>query len=440
MYRLSFDGVVGRSETPEPERRYEDQGCMDTTMKASRVRYGVVGLALTLAILSYVQRVAISQAAQPISSELHLTKLQMGYVFGAFGLSYAIFEIPMGLMGDRLGVRRVLTQIVLAWSAFTALTGAAWNLGSLWVVRFLFGAGEAGCFPNLTRMLSAWLPLHERVKAQALMWAFARWGGAATPPLALAAITLFGWRLSFVAFAALGVIWCAAFLLWFKNDPAEHRSVNAAELAMLENSRSLVTHQGEDNWVRVLLHPKIALLIVQYFCFSFVWYFYVTWLPLYLTEARGQSPHAAAAYAVLPLLFGGVGSLISGFLPLWLPRRRIALAGFTATAILLFVVAHVKSVAPAMAAMAAASFCSDLTMPISWNACVEIGRRYTATVAATMNMMGNFAGFVAPVVGGIVLQRTHGNWNTLLYIMVASAFVSALCWLFLKPERDEDTQ
>jgi MFS family permease len=361
----------------------------------------------------------------------------MGYVFGAFGLSYALFEIPMGLMGDRLGVRRVLAQIVLAWSVFTALTGAAWNLTSLWIIRFCFGAGEAGCFPNLTRMLSAWLPLSERVKAQALMWAFARWGGALTPPLALAAITLFGWRWSFVAFAALGLIWCAAFLAWFKNDPADHATVNAAELELLQASRSLVTQEGEESWLRVLLDRKIALLVIQYFCFSFVWYFYVTWLPLYLTEARGQSPHAAAAYAVLPLLFGGVGSLLSGFLPLWVPRRWLALAGFTATALLLLLVTHLKSVAPAMAAMAAASFCSDLTMPISWNACVEFGQRYTATVAAAMNMMGNFAGFVAPVLGGVVLQRTHGDWNSLLYIMVAAAFVSAACWLVLKPERRE---
>src|SRR5215475_10475336 len=178
-------------------------------MKASRTRYSVVILAIGLAILSYVQRVAISQAAGPISLDLHLSKQQMGLIFGAFGLSYALFEIPMGLLGDRLGVKRVLVQIVLAWSAFTALTGAAWNVASLYVIRFLFGAGEAGCFPNLTRMLSVWLPARERVKAQSLMWAFTRWGGAATPPLAFLAITWFGWRWAFVGFAALGVVWCA---------------------------------------------------------------------------------------------------------------------------------------------------------------------------------------------------------------------------------------
>src|SRR5579863_5090120 len=178
----------------------------------TRARYFVVLLAISLAVLSYVQRVAISQAAEPIAHDLHLPKQQMGLIFGAFGLSYAIFEIPMGLLGDRLGVKRVLAQIVLAWSAFTALTGAAWNVTSLVVIRFLFGAGEAGCFPNLTRMLSVWLPARERIRAQSLMWAFTRWGGAATPPLTLFCITLFGWRMAFVSFAGLGVLWCVVFL------------------------------------------------------------------------------------------------------------------------------------------------------------------------------------------------------------------------------------
>ena len=111
----------------------------------------------------------------------------------------------MGLMGDKLGVRRVLTQVVLLWSLFTALTGAAWNLVSLLVIRFLFGAGEAGCFPNLTRMLSAWLPLGERVKAQALMWAFGRWGGALAPPVALFVI---------ISLAGAGALWRCRFWVW----------------------------------------------------------------------------------------------------------------------------------------------------------------------------------------------------------------------------------
>src|ERR1700761_493063 len=221
-------------------------------MQASRARYHVVALAIGLAILSYIQRVAISQAAGPISRDLHFNKSDMGLVFGAFGLSYAIFELPMGLLGDRLGVRRVLIQIVLAWSFFTALTGAAWNLVSMYVIRFAFGAGEAGCFPNLTRMLSVWLPARERVRAQSLMWACTRWGGAATPPIVLAIISLFGWRWAFVAFALLGVAWCVVFFAWFKNDPAEHPSANAAERELIVSARNLQVHGAQRNWLSVL--------------------------------------------------------------------------------------------------------------------------------------------------------------------------------------------
>ena len=239
------------------------------------------------------------QAAGPISHDLHLQKAQLGLVFGAFGLSYALFELPAGLLGDRLGVRRVLLRIVLAWSAFTALTGAAWSLSSLCAIRFLFGAGGGGMLPQP-------YPHAERAgcrpgtrNRESLMWAATRWGGAATPPLALAGIALFGWRWAFVAFAAIGVIWCAVFFLWFKDDPAQHagrqcrRKGTARGLAgPHQSSRSGRTH----GWISLLLTPQVFFLILQYFCFSFVWYFYVTWLPTYLREARGQTPGTRSGF------------------------------------------------------------------------------------------------------------------------------------------------
>jgi ACS family glucarate transporter-like MFS transporter len=403
-------------------------------MKPTHARYWVVVLALALAMVMYIQRVAISQAIVPIAADLHLTSAQKGLVLGAFGLSYALFEIPMGLLGDKLGVRRVLGQLVLIWSVFTALTGAAWNLTSLWAVRFLFGAGEAGCFPNLTRMLSAWLPLNERVRAQAVMWAFGRWGGALAPPVAYLAISHLGWRLGFVALAFLGVAWVAFFVPWFRNDPAEHKSVNKAELALLEESRSLVLHDHGMPWYRLLLQKDIAFLGLQYFGFSYTWYFYVTWLPTWLQQAHGLDPAAAAGYAMIPLALGGLGSIVSGFLPLSVPRKYVALGGFFSTAILISIIPSVPGVALPMALMGLASFSSDLTMPISWNTCVEIGKQYTATVSSTMNMLGNFAGFVAPVVFGYILQNTNNNWAAVMYTMSAASAVSALCWFFLEPD------
>jgi ACS family glucarate transporter-like MFS transporter len=402
-------------------------------MRPTHARYWVVLFALTLAMIMYIQRVAISQAIVPMAADLHLNKAQTGLVLSAFGLSYALFEIPMGLLGDKLGVRWVLSQLVLVWSVFTALMGAAWSLTSLWVIRFLFGAGEAGCFPNLTRMLSAWLPLSERVRAQAVMWAFGRWGGALAPPVAFFVIYHFGWRLGFVALAMLGVAWVAAFLPWFRNDPAQHKSVNGAELALLESSRELVLHDRGMPWYRLLLQKDVFFLGLQYFGFSYTWYFYVTWLPTWLQQARGLAPGVAATYAMVPLALGGLGSIVSGFLPLSVPRKWVAIGGFLATAILIFFIPYMPGVALPMALMGVASFSSDLTMPISWNTCVEIGKQYTATVSSTMNMLGNFAGFVAPLVFGLILQATN-SWAMVMDTMAAAAVVSAASWLFIEPD------
>jgi nitrate/nitrite transporter NarK len=177
----------------------------------------------------------------------------------------------------------------------------------------------------------------------------------------------------------------------------------------------------------------VAFLLLQYFCFSFVWYFYVTWLPTYLKEARGLSVAQAASLSVLPLLFGGFGSLISGLVASRVPQRLVALFGFLASAALIFSVTKIESPVTAMIAMGIASFCSDLTMPISWNTCVEIGRRHTATVSGAMNMFGNFAGFAAPVVSGLILQRSSGDWNVLIYMMVVFSTIAGLCWLYIDP-------
>lgn len=407
-------------------------------MKPSRIRYGVVGFALSLAVLSYIQRVAISQAAGPIAEDLSLDKAELGAVLGAFGLAYAIFEIPMGVLGDKLGARRILLQIVLFWSFFTAMTGAAWSYLSMWVIRFLFGAGEAGCFPNLTRMLSQWLPRTERIRAQAMMWASTRWGGAIAPPLALVGIQLFGWRWSFVAFAMLGVVWCFFFFRHFREHPVDHPRVNEAERELLAESSAMVREEAGHHWLKVLLHGRVLLLVLQYFCWSYVWYFFITWLPTFLQEDYGQSPAATAGLAMLPLLAGGLGTLASGWIPMAIPRRVVAIAAFAAVALMLLLLPNAGNAGVAIALMAAISFCGDLTVPISWNSCVEIGRRYTATVSATMNMFGNFSGFIAPVVTGLILERSGSDWSPVIYLMAGVAALGAVLWLFLDVEQPQE--
>jgi ACS family glucarate transporter-like MFS transporter len=185
----------------------------------SKARYWVIVFAVTLSILAYIDRVCISQAAPLISSDLGFSRTEMGSIFAAFALAYAAFEVPGGWMGDAMGPRKVLMRIVIWWSGFTALTGGMWSFGSMWFTRFLFGAGEAGCFPNLTKAFSVWLPADERVRAQGIMWTFARWGGAFTPPLVIFVLKYMNWRMAFVLFGLLGVIWAVTFYRWFRDNP-----------------------------------------------------------------------------------------------------------------------------------------------------------------------------------------------------------------------------
>ena len=408
-------------------------------MKATHVRYGVVGFALSLAILAYMQRVAISLAAVPMAVDLQLDKQQVGAILGAFGLAYALFEIPMGLFGDKRGAHRVLTQIVLLWSAFTALTGAAWNFTSMWIMRFLFGAGEAGAFPNITRMLSEWLPARERARAQSMLWAATRWGAAATPPLVLVGINLFGWRWSFVALALMGAIWVGFFVWRFVDNPADHPKINQAELDLLQEAQTLVSRKKGESWKKILIRPQVVLLSLQYFCWAYVWYFFVTWMPTYLEEAHGQTLAASALLSILPLLMGGFGCLVSSSLLRRWNRRYVAVTCFAVVVVLLILLTRAPSVGLAIALMAAVSFSGDVTVPISWDSCTEIGRSYTATVAGAMNMLANFSGFAAPWVAGIILQRNGNDWNEVLYLMAGVAAVGAVLWLFIDPHARPET-
>jgi MFS family permease len=410
---------------------------------ATRARHWVIVFAITLAVLAYIDRVAISQAAPIITRDLGLSKSQMGAIFSAFGLAYALFEIPGGWLGDRIGPRKVLLRVVLSWSAFTALTGVAWSFVSLWVIRFLFGAGEAGCFPNLTKMFSVWLPIGERTRAQGIMWTFARWGGAFTPPLFILAFNLLSWRWSFATFGLLGVVWCAVFAWWFRDDPRKHPSVNAAEAAIIERGREIpVAGHGDVPWARLVGSRSVWFLWAQYYCLSFPWYFYITWLPTYLQEYRKLTPAESARYAILPLLFGGFGALIAGFLAPAINRRvggarngrrLMGMIAFAGAGTCLLISTLINDPLWGMIAMGFASFFNDVNMPGAWSACMDVGGKYAGTVSGSMNMMGNLAGFTAPAIGGWILQTTGGDWNSFLYLMVGVYFLGVLCWPLIDP-------
>jgi MFS transporter, ACS family, glucarate transporter len=413
-----------------------------SALVASRTRYWVVAFALTLAILSYIDRVAISKAAPYIMADLGLTKAQMGAVFGSFALAYALFEIPGGWLGDLMGPRRVLMRIVIWWSFFTASAGWMWSFWSLRINQFLFGAGEAGCFPNITKAFTIWLRPQERDRAQGLLWMFARWGGAFTPLLCVTLYRYMSWRRAFAVFAVLGGVWAILFYRWFRDNPKDHPKVNAAERELLAPNQKLAGSHGNVPWARLVSSRSVVLLWVQYFLVSYAWYFYITWLSTFLKEGKGLDDGTSALYAILPLFFGGVGCITSGLLlpsitrrlgSLRRARRAVAATGFVGASLFMLLCIQQHDPLFAMLAMGMASFCNDIVMPCAWGACMDVGGKYAGTVSGSMNMFGNLAGFFSSWFGGIILDHTGNNYIVIMYTMALSYFLGAFCWPLIDP-------
>jgi ACS family glucarate transporter-like MFS transporter len=412
--------------------------------KPTKVRYWVVVFSVTLAIITYIDRVALSQAEQRITKDLGLTKEQMGWVFGGFLFAYSLCEIPSGFLGDRLGPRRVLMRIVMWWSFFIAATGQAWNWISLIVIQTLFGAGEAGCFPNIAKAFSVWLPRDERTRAQGIVWLSARWGGAFTPALVYVIFQFVSWRVAFGLFGLLGVVWAIFFYAWFRDRPSEKRGVNAAELALLREAEAHSHPHGSVPWRKFIKSSQVWFLCGQYFCLSYSWYFSITWLPRYLREARhlDSSTKEFAILAGLPLFLGGIGAILAGFVSKSLgrytgsigaTRKLLGCGGLFGACAFMAGSTLIGDPVLAVVSLALASFCNDLTLPGAWASAMDVGGSYAGTLSGTMNMMGNFGGFIASVVAPYILRAAGDNWNAVLYVAAGIYFTGIIFWVLLDP-------
>lgn len=411
-------------------------------MAATRQRHWVIVFAMTLAVITYIDRICIAQVSPMIARDLNLDKVQMGMVFAVFGWFYSAFEVPSGYLGDRIGCRKVLTRIVLWWSFFTAATGWVRSFPALLATRALFGIGEAGGFPNISKSFTIWIPLSERPRALGWLWLSARWGGAATPFLVVYVLQFMGWREAFGLFAVLGVIWSAIFYAWFRDDPRDNPRVNAEELELLRENSAAASHHVKVPWAKLLRSRRVWLLLIPYFTSSYGWWFYITWLPTYLKESRQLDLGQSAILGGLPLLMGGLGSLFCGFVSpsvtrltgsVGATRRLMAYIGYTGAALMLVVSLHLTNPLHAMLAMGVASFANDLVMPGAWGACMDMGGKYAATLSGAMAGFGNAGGAVSPMIIGFLLHWTNNDWNLCIYISAALYFAGAFFWAFLDP-------
>jgi ACS family glucarate transporter-like MFS transporter len=404
------------------------------------VRARVLGFAFLLAVVTYLDRVCISAAAPSIMEELHLSVLQMSLVFSAFTLSYSLFEIPSGWLGDVRGPRRVLTRIVLWWSAFTMLTGAARGFQSLIAIRFLFGAGEAGAFPNIARSFSRWFPARERGRANGVMFLGSRLGGMLSAPVALVIIGRWGWRASFVLFGMIGVVWALAWYAWYRDRPEEHPAMTAAELAVINEGGGAQARETATPWRALLRSRNLYAICAMYFAFGYGLYFYFTWLPTYLITVLGFSRFGGGMFAALPFLLAGIADVGGGWLTDQLSRRyglrvgrcHLGFAAFLTCAGLVFgSTLPLPAVAKAvLLALALAS--ADLALGACWAVPIDIAPDHAGVITGCMNTLGNLGGLVGPIVVGIAVDRWQ-SWTFPFYVTAVVYACGALAWLAIDP-------
>ena len=407
----------------------------------SRARGGVLAFAFLLSVITYLDRICISAAAPFMMDELHLTVLEMSLVFGAFTLAYSLFEIPSGWLGDVRGPRRVLTRIVLWWSAFTMLTGAARGFPSLLSIRFLFGAGEAGAFPNISRAFSRWFPARERGQANGVLFLGSRVGGMLSAPVALVLIQRWGWRTSFVAFGTLGLAWAAAWHAWYRDRPDDHSSVDAGELAWIQQDGVRPDgHEVKTPWRALVRSRNLYAICAMYFAFGYGLYFYFTWLPTYLVRVLGFSLFAGGLFAALPFVLAGMADLVGGWLTdrlahlygLRTARCHLGCASFSTCAAFVFASTLASSPVAKAVLLALALASADLALGACWAVCLDVGADHAGVVTGFMNTLGNLGGLIGPIVLGIAVDRWH-SWVFPFHVTAVVYAAGAVAWLFIDP-------
>lgn len=412
-----------------------------TAPRTTHARHIVLGLTVAVYMITYMDRVCIGHAAPEIQKEFAFDELTMGWIFSAFYLPYALGQVPGGWLADRFGPRRVLSAVVIWWSAFTAATALAWNRMSMYGARMLFGLGEAGAFPTATRALSLWLPKTERGFAQGITHAGARLGAAATPPIVVFLILSLGWRSVFYIFGGVGALWAIAWYLYYRDRPADHPGVNAAELALIQQGETAARSRVSVPWRRLLVSRNMWVFCAMYFFYAYTVSIYLTWLPTYLQQARGFTMTQMGWVHMAVLAAAMVGDLVGGWTSdilarrtgnLRFARRSVAITGFLVAAGCIIPATLTQDRILSAVLTAIGLFGLELTVGVSWAVAVDIGPQFAGSVSGFMNMCGNLGSTVSPVIFAVL--RKHYDWPAPFLVACVLLVVAAACYLRIDPD------
>lgn len=401
-------------------------------------RHRVLLLLFFLSIVTYLDRVCLSVAGPRMQADLGISPERWGWVVGAFTLSYALFEIPTGAMGDRIGARSVLTRIVVWWSVFTSLTGMVSNFFLMLGTRFLFGAGEAGAYPNASASISRWFPVTERARAHSVVWMASRVGGALSPLLVVPIQRAYGWRASFFAFGGLGLIWALIWYRTYRDHPSDVTGISAAELKEIPPAD--VHGHTHLPWGTALRRWNLWKILLMYHTYCWGSYFYLSWLHTYLQRGRGFTEGEMALVSTLPFIAGICGNLFGGWMSdrltarhgLKIGRRVVGASGLAVSAALMLAAGLTPSKWTALVCLTIGYGAMDCMLPVSWAVCLDIGRAFAGSVGGTMNMAGQLGSFLSSVAFGYIVTY-FGSYNAPLFPMAALLLVSAAFFARIDP-------
>jgi sugar phosphate permease len=383
----------------------------------------MLGLFSAMYLICYLDRGIISIAQPEIRAQFGLSLSDMGLVLAAFTWAYALGQVPVGWLGDRLGPKRVLTALLVMTLSAALMTGAAVGMRSLFTARLALGLGEAGAFPVASRGMQLWFAPSERGRIQGITHFFSRFAVAITPLVAGSILLAFGWRVMFYVFGAVGFVWVIAFARTYTDRPEDQRRVNRAELAHIRglnpdgSLKELSTGRPAAPWAAILRSPNMWYIALGYCCFFFGTNFYLTWYPTYLREHRHLTVQALGILGSLPLLAGMLGDVVGGSLSdlllkrtgnARLARRAVAAPGFLLAGVFVIPAAMTESAGVSILCLALSFFFLEFVIGPAWAVPMDVGGQFSGTVTGIMNTAGALAASLTPLVYGGLFDR--GSW------------------------------
>ena len=418
------------------------------------VRWRVLALIVIGGFVAYFLRSNMSVAGEAMMRDLSLTKTQLGFVLAAFAWGYAAFQFPSGVLGDKIGARRIIALAAIAWgvlnllvglmpsSGFLSITG---TLAALVTLRALMGVAQAPFFPVTGgSMICSWFPPKGWALPQGLSNVGLTFGAAATPPIIAWLVQQYGWRASYVITAPLGLVFALIWWWYVRDTPHDHPGVGVEEQALIDAERPAFAtgHAESGAWKRVLRDRDLRMLTLSYLCSNFLFYFFFNWLYIYLVENRGMKLLESGFYAAAPWVTGAGGALVGGiacdrlaarFGMRW-GYRAPGMVGLVLAAVFILAAAGVSNPIVAVVLLSLCLASQQTTEAAFWTATIALSGKDAAAASGILNTGGNVAGGFGAILVPLVVERF--GWAAALGSAACFSLAGAALWMLVDPNRE----